>query len=78
MPAASSTSLTPIRARCRSRKPKPSHDGKTIRVFLELRAGGYNGSTYTLVYDPGQDQRRGVYYQSVAKQRFDVMFARVK
>ncbi len=53
-------------------------DGKTLKVFLELRAGGYNGSTYTLEYDPAGDVLRGVYYQAVAQQRFDVQFVRVK
>lgn len=53
-------------------------DGKALKVFLELRAGGYNGSTYTLQYDPAGDVLRGVYYQAVAQQRFDVQFVRVK
>jgi len=53
-------------------------EGNTLRVFLELRTGGYDGSTYTLVYEPGQDVLKGVYYQAVAKQRFDVQFARAK
>jgi hypothetical protein len=53
-------------------------EGNTLRVFLELRAGGYDGSTYTLVYDPAADVLKGVYYQAVAKQRFDVQFARAK
>lgn len=53
-------------------------EGNTLKVFLELRAGGYDGSTYTLVYDPGADVLKGVYYQAVAKQRFDVRFARAK
>jgi hypothetical protein len=53
-------------------------EGDRLKVFLELRAGGYDGSTYTLVYDPGADVLKGVYYQAVAKQRFDVQFARAK
>jgi len=59
-------------------KAEASRDGKTLRVFLELRAGGYNGSTYTLTYDPAGDVLRGVYYQAVAQQKFDVHFARAK
>lgn len=51
-------------------------DGNTIRVSLELRAGGYDGSTYELVYDPQQDRLVGVYYQAVARQKFDVFFVR--
>ena len=57
---------------------RASMDGDTLKVFLELRAGGYNGSTYTLTYDPANDVLRGVYYQAVAKQKFDVFFERVK
>jgi hypothetical protein len=53
-------------------------DGTAIRVFLELRAGGYNGSTYTLTYDPMNDVLKGVYYQAVARQSFDVYFVRAK
>ena len=53
-------------------------DGDVIAVFLELRAGGYDGSTYTLTYDPVKDVLAGVYYQAVARQRFDVYFERAK
>jgi hypothetical protein len=53
-------------------------DGKTIKLFFELRAGGYNGSTYTLAYDPAADVLKGVYYQAVAQQKFDVYFTRAK
>ena len=52
--------------------------GGVLRVFLELRAGGYNGSTYTLEYEPASDTLRGVYFQAVAKQKFDVVFARAR
>jgi hypothetical protein len=53
-------------------------DGKTIKLFFELRAGGYNGSTYTLAYDPAADVLKGIYYQAVAQQKFDVYFTRAK
>lgn len=49
-----------------------------LNVFFELRAGGYNGSTYTLTYDPARDVLKGVYYQAVARQKFDVYFARAR
>lgn len=51
-------------------------DGDDIRVFLELTAGGYGGSTYTLSYDPTDDVLRGVYYQAVAQQSYDIHFER--
>jgi uncharacterized protein (DUF2147 family) len=57
-------------------KAEVSRDGQTIKVFLELRAGGYNGSTYRLVYDSEKDVLKGVYYQAVARRKFDVYFAR--
>ena len=65
-------SLLPFAVAQASRK-----DG-TLSVFLELRAGGYNGSTYTLAYDPAKDVLKGVYYQAVAQQKFDVVFVRGK
>ena len=57
---------------------RASRDGKTIKLFFELRAGGYNGSTYTLTYDPAYDVLYGVYYQAVARQRFNVYFVRAQ
>ena len=47
-------------------------------MLFELRAGGYNGSTYTLNYDAANDRLNGVFDQVVAKQKFDVVFARDK
>ncbi|MGA9237188.1 MAG: hypothetical protein WBV91_20370, partial [Desulfobacterales bacterium] len=57
---------------------RASRDGKTIKLFFELRAGGYNGSTYTLTYDPANDVLYGVYYQAVARQSFNIYFERAK
>jgi hypothetical protein len=51
-------------------------DGATLKVFFELRAGGYNGSTYKLSYDAAGDQLKGTYYQAVARQTFEVFFVR--
>jgi hypothetical protein len=51
-------------------------DGTTLKVFFELRAGGYNGSTYKLNYDAAGDQLKGIYYQAVARQTFEVFFVR--
>jgi len=59
-------------------KSEVSREGSTLKVFLELRAGGYNGSTYTLTYDSVNDVLKGVYYQAVARQSFDVYFVRAK
>lgn len=53
-------------------------EGKTLKLFFEIRAGGYNGSTYTLTYDPAADVLKGVYYQAVVQQKFDVFFTRAK
>ena len=55
-----------------------TREGGTLKLFFELRAGGYNGSTYTLSYDPTSDRLKGVYYQAVAKQKFEVVFNRAK
>ena len=59
-------------------RAETTRDGKTIKLFFELRAGGYNGSTYTLSYDPVRDVLQGVYYQAVVQQKFAVHFTRVK
>lgn len=59
-------------------KAEASLDGETIKVLLELTAGGYNGSTYTLTYDTKKDILKGVYYQAVAKQEFEIFFVRVR
>jgi hypothetical protein len=57
-------------------KAQASRDGAVIRAQFELRAGGYNGSTYTLRYDPATDRLSGTYFQAVAKQSFEVQFQR--
>ena len=54
-------------------RAEASRDGKTIKLFFELRAGGYNGSTYTLTYDPLNDVLKGVYFQAVAQDRKSVV-----
>lgn len=59
-------------------KAEATLDGKAIKLFFELRAGGYNGSTYTLTYDPAADVLKGVYFQAVVQQKFDVYFMRAR
>ena len=59
-------------------KAQATHDGSTAKVFVELRAPNYPGSTYTLTYDPKQDQLRGIYFQAVEQQNFNVFFIRMK
>jgi hypothetical protein len=59
-------------------KAEATRESETIKLFLELRAGGYNGSTYTLTYDPTNDILIGVYFQAVIQQKFDVSFARAE
>jgi hypothetical protein len=65
-------------------RPLPFHtavarkDGSVLKLLFELRAGGYNGSTYTLTYDAASDRLTGIYDQVVVKQTFEVVFAREK
>ena len=59
-------------------KAQASRDGSTVRMFVELRAPNYPGSTYTLTYDSKRDELYGVYYQAVEGRSFDVMFVRTK
>lgn len=53
-----------------------TEDGGKLKLFFELRAGGYNGSTYTLNYEAAGDRLTGTYYQAVARQAFQVVFVR--
>ena len=53
-----------------------TRDGNALKLFFELRAGGYGGSSYKLNYDAASDTLRGVYDQVVVKQKFDVVFKR--
>jgi uncharacterized protein (DUF2147 family) len=57
-------------------RAQASMAGAQLRASFELRAGGYDGSTYELAYDPASDRLQGVYYQAVIKQKFDVYFSR--
>jgi hypothetical protein len=65
-------------------RPLPFHtavaskDGNVLKLLFELRAGGYNGSTYNLRYDAANDRLTGVYDQVVVKQTFEVVFVRDK
>jgi hypothetical protein len=64
--------------------PKPINVAKAewqsrdnrILVFVELQDVNYQGSTYTLIYDPEHDRLNGYYYQAVMKRTFDVVFVR--
>lgn len=59
-------------------KAQAAQNGSTFRASFEIQAGGYSGSTYELTYDAASDQLKGIYYQAVMKQKFDVAFARKK
>jgi hypothetical protein len=55
-----------------------SREGKTVKVLFELRAAGYNGSTYRLTYDAASDRLIGIYFQAVQRKEYDVVFQRAK
>ncbi len=57
-------------------KARALPEGAKLRVFFEIQAGGYSGSTYELTYDPASDRLKGTYYQAVARQKYQVEFAR--
>ena len=59
-------------------KAMATREGTSTKVFVELRAANYPGSTYTLVYDPATDQLKGIYFQAALKQQFEVFFQRLK
>jgi hypothetical protein len=55
-----------------------TRQGAAVIVFIELRAPGYPGSTYTLIHDPKSDDLKGVYHHAGLQQNFEVVFVRVK
>ena len=59
-------------------KAEASREVATVKVFVELRAPNYPGSTYTLTYDPATDHLTGMYFQAALKQQFDVDFERAQ
>jgi hypothetical protein len=50
-------------------------DGK-LALFMKMQDVGYDGSTYTLVYDQGQDLLIGEYFQATQRQTYEVAFQR--
>ncbi len=54
-----------------------TREGSVLKVFVELRAPGYPGSTYTLTYDAQRDQLDGTYFQAALDQSFAVAFVRL-
>jgi hypothetical protein len=58
-----------------SRAEAKATEGR-VKLFIELQAAGYPGSTYDLVYDPGHDALVGIYFQAAMQQRFEVVFVR--
>jgi hypothetical protein len=59
-------------------KAEASLAGDTVKMFVELQDANYPGSTYDLAYDPQADQLKGIYFQALQKQRFEVDFERLK
>jgi|APIni6443716594_1056825.scaffolds.fasta_scaffold1841132_1 hypothetical protein len=51
-------------------------EGGAVHARFELRAAGYDGSTYDLRLDAASGRLVGTYYQAVAKQTYDVEFTR--
>jgi hypothetical protein len=59
-------------------KAEAGRENDSLKIFIELQAPGYPGSTYDLKYDSITDRLRGVYHQAAIKQDFDVVFIRLK
>ena len=55
-----------------------ARSGAAVTVFIELRAPGYPGSTYTMIHDPKSDELKGVYHHAGLQKNFDVVFVRGK
>ena len=52
-------------------------EGK-IDLFVELRDVNYPGSTYNLRYESKTDRLKGIYFQAVERQTFEIQFIRAK
>ncbi len=48
-----------------------------IELTVVLQDENYPGSTYTLTYEPADDQLVGTYYQAVARETYQIFFVRV-
>ena len=59
-------------------RAEAARSGAAVTVFIELRAPGYPGSTYTLIHDPKNDQLKGIYHHAGLQKNFDVVFVRGK
>jgi hypothetical protein len=59
-------------------RAEASGQGSMIKVVVELRDENYPGSTYTLAYDPASDILKGIYFQAVQREEYEVQFARLK
>ena len=66
--------------------PRPIHVARAqareaagrVELFVELQDVNYPGSTYTLTYDPASDLLKGVYYQAMLQESYDVYFGRMR
>jgi hypothetical protein len=64
--------------------PRPIHvsraearrEGDLVGLFVELNDVNYPGSTYTLGYDPASGQLRGIYFQAMERNQYEVVFIR--
>jgi hypothetical protein len=52
-------------------------EGKTIKVFIELRDAGYPSCSYNLSYDDERDELKGEYYQASTQESIEINFIRV-
>ncbi len=59
-------------------RAEASGQGSMIKVVVELRDENYPGSTYTLAYDRTSDTLKGIYFQAVQREEYEVQFERLK
>jgi hypothetical protein len=55
---------------------RASVEDGTLGLFVKLDDTNYPGSTYTLEYDPREDQLVGIYFQAVQRASYDIVFVR--
>lgn len=59
-------------------RAEASEVGGIVKVFIELRDVNYPGSTYNLIFDPQSNSLKGIYYQAVQQQQFEVVFEKME
>ncbi len=59
-------------------RAEATRGARGIELAVVLEDENYPGSTYTLTYDPADDQLKGTYFQAIARETYQIFFVRMK